>query len=173
MSKRFGRNQKRKMRERIAELETDRDRWKKRHDEVRMLGQRDRLIVKETADVLGSHFITMDPDNAEIRDIDQVAHGWRVPIMQDLPLSPLEPGAMTCRKFMERVLPVLHGSVIANDLRGEVHIRFKYDGEIVGYSISRRALLMMPQKYAVEKIATEMARYLVGHLKDVRKGVAR
>lgn len=155
MGKRFGRNQKRRMRERIQAAEADAARWKHRHDEVSALGRRNRQIVEETAQVLGRHFITLDPAHVVVRDVDALCHGWRVPAVRS------EEDHMAFNQtFLETVLPVLRGTHVQDDLTGERHFRFECAGEVVGYAISERALLMMRREDRVRHIAKEMALYL-------------
>lgn len=166
MGKRFGRNQKRRMRGQIQAAEADAARWKRRHDEVSALGWRNQQIVEETAQVLGRYFITLDPDIIEVRHVDQIANGWRVPVVQEVPFRSVDPRDCPIdeAQFLERVLPVLSGSIVQHDLRSERHVRFTYAGRVVGYAISEGALLMMRHEDRVRRVAEEMARHLAGSL---------
>ncbi|MCH9735533.1 MAG: hypothetical protein K0U78_13440 [Actinomycetia bacterium] len=167
MGKRFGRNQKRKMRELVQAVEYEAARWKRRHDEERARGARNQQIVEDTADVLGRYFITLEPQLREIQHVDQIANGWRVPVMRDVPMA-VGANAQECpqpQEFVVRTLPVLRGSVLGDPLREQTHIRFTYAGKVVGYSIPPMGLCAMPQAWAVKKIAGEMSRVLVDELR--------
>lgn len=161
MSKRFGRNQKRRMREQIAQLRAERDINKDFYLQERARGERNRRIVEETAQVLGRHFCTLDPDCVEVRDLNQLVHGWRV--MDEPPLEcylDRDTELPTFATFTERVLPILYGSVQADQLRRHVHIEFTYHGKMAGYGIDLDTLKLMPPKVAAERMGREMARHL-------------
>ena len=160
MSKRFGRNQKRRMREQIAQMTAERDINKDFYLQERARGERNRRIVEETAQVLGRHFCTLDPDCVEVRDLNQLVHGWRV--MDEPPLECYlwDTELPTFATFTERVLPILYGSVQTDQLRRHVHMEFTYHGKMVGYGIDLDTLKLMPPKVAVERMGREMARHL-------------
>lgn len=157
MSKRYGRNQKRKAAARIAELER-----KLKYSE--QAGHRNRRIVEETAAVLGRHFITLEPDCVVVQNMDQVARGWRTVFMSDTPNYFYSSGGFDEAAFVERALPVIYCSDVARELQKEVHIRFKYNGRDFAYGISEKALQMMPQMVAERRIANEMASFLVNEI---------
>ncbi|MDF0750311.1 hypothetical protein NLU14_08715 [Marinobacter sp. 71-i] len=162
MSKRFGRSQKRRMRQEIERLQFERDMQ-------RALGERNRQIVEETAQVLGRHFLTLDPNTVELQDLNQRVYGWRM-IADSGALSCADFGSKlpTFETFTEIVLPILYGSVIAGDLHQHVHIRFTHAGRDVGYGITKAALKMLPSKVAIQRIAQAMAQ----HLQNDMEGLA-
>ena len=168
MSKRFGRNQKRRMREQIEALEKDLHNHKCWLYQERQLAARNRQIVAETAEVLGRDFMTLNPIEQEVRDLNALMPNWRVHI----------PGAQSYRfdqndrepqygEFVETVLPVLLGSIRFSHLCHRVHIEFTYAGKHVGYAIATDSLLQLPRAWAVRRIANEMAKQLISQLGEV------
>lgn len=167
MSKRFGRNQKRRMRQQIEQLEKDLHNHKCWMYQERQLNARNREIVAETAQVLGHYFMTLDPMEQEVRDLDALIHGWRVHFPGRLDCADAATGyeqQQQRARFMEVVLPVLYGSVFADKLGQHIHIRFTYAGHDVGYAIRLESLRMLPHDVAVRRISQEMARFLYKEL---------
>jgi hypothetical protein len=167
MSKRFGRNQKRRMREQIETLEKDLHNHKCWLYQERQLAARNREIVAETAHVLGRHFITLEPSDEVVQSLDALAGGWRA--FQYLPdrsysIEQIEPTSQT---IMETVLPVLWGSMHADHLSQFTHFRFTYAGKEVGYAITKEALGMLPPAWKAKRIAGEMTRQLISQLWEV------
>ena len=161
MSKRFGRNQRRKMRKRIEHLESD-NRLKS------TLMQRNQRIVEDVARILGRYFVGLDPEFQEIKYIDQMFPGWRAMVKRDH----FNPGPIPMGEFVEMILPVLRGSRFIDDLRQQMHIRFVYDGTEVGYALDRQALLNMPRDLAIRNLAEAMARQLADSLNRPDREVA-
>lgn len=155
MSKRFGRNQKQKMRQQIEQAKKLASVSARYYKEVSMLAETNRQIVSDTAKVLGKHFITMDPQDIAIRKLDALMPFWRTDIMSEA--SPAV--------FLSIALPVLRGTVVAEKLQQMTHIRFTYGNHQVGYSITEQALMAMPEDEAVRCIAHNMAQYLYNAIK--------
>lgn len=162
MSKRFGRNQKRALKARIAELETDNERWQHRYDVLQELGERNRRIVNDTALVLGDHFLTLDPKTVELKHIDQLAYGWRVGVQKGpLPWSWNPESHVSTDQFLEVALPILHGSVIADQLQHRMHFRLTYNGHAVGYAMDESAFQKAPRDLVIRNVSAAMAEQLV------------
>jgi hypothetical protein len=163
MSKRYGRNQRRKAKAEIAELS---HLVEAKGHQIRALqyqGARNQEIVNRTAEVLGNYFITLQPEEREIPGLRVLETGLRIHDSQ------YEKGVFDGRisgdanntAVMERVLPIIHGTSFADELRRRVHFRIYYNGHPVGYAIDEQSLALMPREYAERKIAGEMARYLM------------
>lgn len=164
MSKRFGRNQKRRMRQQIERLEKDLHNHKCWLYQERQLAARNREIVAETALVLGHQFMTLDPDVVVVRELDQLAYGWRAHFTPEMRVCDTAESAPSYETMMEVLLPVLYGSVFADELGKHIHIRFTYAGQNVGYAIGLGSLRMLPHDVAVRRISQEMGRFLYKEL---------
>ncbi|WP_428398262.1 hypothetical protein [Marinobacter salarius] len=164
MSKRFGRNQKRRMREEIAAVSAERDSLREWLNQEIALGARNRQIVDETAQVLGRRFMTLEPEVVEVQALDQLAHGWRAHFMPKLQPYDMTNATPSYETMMEVLLPVLYGSVFADELGRHIHIRFTYAGQDVGYAIGLNSLRMLPPEAAARRISQEMGRFLCAEL---------
>ena len=165
MSKRFGRNQRRQMRNQIGRLEADVVAAQRTIKQTEAFGWRNREIVEETAHVLGRHFITLSPDQEEVFALDQLAHGWRVAMVgQKVPSYYSNDISPSHQEMCEILLPILRGSVQVDELRQRIHVRFTYSGRNVGYGIDLKSLMLLPPRIMAERIGREMALYL---LKDL------
>jgi hypothetical protein len=165
MSKRFGRNQRKQMKDQIAKLESGLSAAERIIKRTEAFGRRDRNIVEETAQVLGRHFITLSPYQEEVRALDQLAAGWRVAMASQIPTAYYSNDTSPShQEVCEIVLPILRGSVEADKLRQRVHIQFTYSGRNVGYGIDLESLALLPPRVRAERIGREMALHL---LKDL------
>jgi len=165
MSKRFGRNQRKQMKNQISKLESGLAAAERIIKRTEAFGRRDRNIVEETAQVLGRHFITLSPHQQEVRALDRLAVGWRITTASQIPTGYYSNDTSPSnQEICEIVLPILHGSVEADELRQRVHIQFTYSGRNVGYGIDLESLALLPPRVRAERIGQEMALYL---LKDL------
>ncbi|WP_288365524.1 hypothetical protein [uncultured Marinobacter sp.] len=156
MSKRFGRNQKRKMREQLAACRAQ-------NRQLQALMQRNKRIVEDTAEVLGNHFLTLDPYCIEVRTLDSVLPNWRVPIMDSNSHFMGAQGVPEMATFMEHVLPVLRGGSF-QDLQGRQHFRFTVSGHAAGYAIDLTALRQAPDRIGTRYLTIEIAEQLAYHM---------
>lgn len=164
MSKRFGRQQKRKLKEKIDQLEAT-VKEKQAHsflDQQTISEQQD--IISETGRVLGDHFITLEPETIEIRDMHQIINGWRRCDTRSL-LADYSNVAVDTN-LVSRLLPVLYCSSRVDEMRNTTHIRFTRDGEQVGYAITNQALQMLGKHGAAERFNRDMSRMMVERLWD-------
>lgn len=169
MSRRYGRNQKRAHRAQITALAHKVDIQERQLSELRILGARNRQIVKKTAQVLGKFFVTLPPHNEVVRQMDELAPYWRLP--NPTVMDPL--GTIWDKDVVEEALEVLELPImdckVARDWIGQdVHVAFTHEGKVVGYAISRRSLQELPLEIAVHEISTKMADMLIHELREVR-----
>ena len=109
--------------------------------------------------MLGWHFVTMEPALV-VRQVDALMPTWRMAVVENSDsrmwtCNPDQP--IGAQQFVEVVLPILHGTALVDQLREEVHVRFEYDDEVIGYAIKRGALMKMSHEVRVRRIAQEMA----------------
>ncbi|MDP2346752.1 MAG: hypothetical protein Q8N34_03395 [Gammaproteobacteria bacterium] len=144
MSRRFGRQQKRRL---LQEIEWQREDIQQVVQMLRsaesMLDasrkERDRYerIVIDTADLLGKYFITLNPTVIELKSLTDLGDYWTVVNQRVTPVS-----AAHAAEYVEEViehiqrLPVLRCRAILDDLEKLVHFRFTFNGKDAGYAIS-------------------------------------
>ncbi len=159
MSKRFGRNQRRKLREELAQANKERHHWMHEYRKEREAGARNRETVEETARVLGSAFITLPPQCVEVEDVDRLAYGWRTCMDRAIPWVQPDQSTPSACEFVDAVLPVLlyNSTKRLDSLFSERHFRFTRGGRVMGYGISDNALGMLSPKGAARRISEEVA----------------
>tara|TARA_R110002153_G_C13332570_1_gene498463 strand:- start:34074 stop:34556 length:483 start_codon:yes stop_codon:yes gene_type:complete len=152
MSKRYGRNQKRAAKIEIARL----------HEEVRQLkirGSLNETIVEDTSLILGNNFVSLPPEDFEIVNPYLLECGLEMhsPMFAHTPMADKQ---KTVMKFLR--LPIMHSdNKFIDNLRNQMHFRIKYEGEQVGYSMSRETMDLMPKHVAHRKIAEQMTQVLL------------
>lgn len=168
MAKRFGRNQKRRMRRELAEAQQEAVNAHLNRLEAENRGARNQAIVDMTADVLGRYFISLAPETLEVNRLSTLAEGWKTSAWMRTPdYNPslgMDRVINSKDEFVCRVLPVLRGSPIQIDLQNKVHAKFTYQGRHVGYSIDLDDLLLMPKWAAAQRLAKSMADHLLEEL---------
>lgn len=171
MSKRFGRNQKRRMREQIQQAEKRADLYQQWYRDLKMLSERDTQIVAETARVLGRHFMTLSPETQVVHHLDMMLQeGWRVPYQKGIgDMWEMAGNAPSYQTFMEVVLPAMYGSAVADDLSQHMHFVIQYGGTKTAYAIQKESLLMLEPRDAVRRIIEQMAEHLYNGLADERR----
>ena len=164
MSRRYGRNQKRKARQEIERLERARDYWEDRHGRDTMslaqTVQEQRYALDNVAMALGENFIGLPP-----REI-----AWKVGELADPD---------------DFVVPVSRGRTVMARTMGyqvrewgdrpqdRVHFLVRLAGERVGYALADDALYRCPPKLLARNIADQMAELLVRDIVARRGGSRR
>lgn len=156
MSRRYGRNQKRRARAEIAQLEQTTANLRTGMAQDRALLQRQRRDIDErdeqlklVAQVLGTNFIGLRPALYVFRD----KHA---------------PDYFRCRVDGGDVrMQTMRADITTAPDRPDymVHFRATLMDELVGYAISECALRDGPEDYIVRRISDEMARLLMGELR--------
>jgi hypothetical protein len=162
MSKRFGRNQKRKMKEQIETANAIAGRESELRHELEMIGDRNRRIVKDTARILGNYFISLEPSTKDVRYIHQLIEGIRIPKKQSISFD-LTKDFDTLQQafFVEQVLPVIYGSTHRDDLMDRIHYRIEYKGKKVGYALDQKSMDIIPNDLLIDRIARTVAECFV------------
>ena len=166
MSKRFGRNQKRKMAKQLAHSQETTNTYKHWYFQCSALLEKNQQVVEDTARIMGSHFLTLDPKTVEVKTLDGMALGWRVYVAQRRAqyAEAIHPNLPQPRDLLEKMLYILEFSAAPNTMRDEQHFRFRYKGKQVGYAISNRALALEPKHRIIERLSKEMAIMLADEL---------
>lgn len=160
MAKRFGRNQKRAMRNRIQSLEWAIESQKELFEQVRDERNQLRVVVERTSQVLGDHFVSLPVKTVEVEDI---LDRFRVSIFQPNRVSIISSAVMRALDCIE--MDIYQSSLHADELRQQIHLRFASISGQVGYSISDAAWLALSEAHlrdlVMKQIAPEMAKLLI------------
>jgi len=153
MSRRFGRNQRRKLQAKVAFLERNLLRSQGHYQQAVKNGATNAEIIQETANLLGQHFCTLPAESVEVTSMGPYLEGY----MMDRSIT-------HSQNFMLEVLPVLRGSAVIDDLSGMMHVRIEIDGHVAGYAISPKALAEMRYVSAARKLNKQISSILTHHI---------
>lgn len=182
MSKRFGRNQRRRAREQIAalELESSNAKWahrmcmEHREAELQMLREARQVIADATA--IAGEFSVLFPAK-EYRtelSVKEVAGGSRVRV----PVGPQD-GFMYPSESVDKMqiaavdLPMMLARIDRSELNARVHVlvRFNDGSGNTGYAINPKELYLYPERVMRDRIAKAIAPDIARHLlSQYRKG---
>ena len=156
MSRRYGRNQKRRAREEIAQREQAIASLLTGMAQDRALLQRQRMDIAERDDqlkfvakVLGTNFIGLRPALYEFREKHQSDYFRHQVNGGDVLMHTMRTNITTAPDRPDYM----------------VHFRATLMDEVVGYAISECALRDGPEDYIVRRISDEMARLLIAELR--------
>ena len=148
MSKRFGRQQKRKLNATITELETRLADVKKQYRGLVELAARNKQIVDDTARVLGEHFITLDPTVIDLQYLRELGNEYRHTDRSYVRGGTLNDSLTS--EYVERALcaiqhlPVLKCEAYLSEVRSAVHYMFTFNGKTAGYAIAQSVIAQQP-----------------------------
>lgn len=166
MAKHFGRNQKRAMRNRIQSLEWALEMQKALFEQVSNERHKLREVVERTSQVLGDHFVSLPVKTVEVEDM---LDRFRVSIHQPNRVSMISHAVMQALNYIE--MDIYQSSLQADELRQMIHMRYASLSGQVGYSISDRAWMTLPEallkNLIVQQIAPEMATLFVQERKKL------
>jgi len=161
MSKRFGRNQKRRLKAQIQSLSEAVVKLEAQKIHLEKLGARNRQLVEDTANLLGHHILTMPPQELDFGEhfsapFIQLATNTTETLYTDTCLPPTD--------RLSRLLPLIELDV---NLRPDAsrnlltHYTVFYGGEAkASYAFNPEALSRMP----AELIAKNLAQYFLTQL---------
>lgn len=159
MSRRFGRNQKRAMRAKIAELEHQNGLKERKTEDLRNDLRLANTVIERTAQVLGDHFATLP---VQTREVKEMQNSFQVSIFQPNRSYPIQGAVMHALSAME--IDVYQASLHVDELRNMIHLRYASESGQVGYGLSQQAWLRLRegqlQEMIEKQIAPEMARLL-------------
>lgn len=159
MSKRFGRNQRRKLREEIAFLKAEVDQCDRLLSSVRHELAMYRDVADRTAKVLGDYFISLPVKTVGVKHIPDFFN-----FQNPLPATPVWPWG-NLRPTMEALSyidsEIMVGRTTFDQLRGQMHIRFSSGLGQVAYAVSRNAFSNITTTAAIRIVAEGLADCLV------------
>lgn len=181
MSRRFGRNQKRHMREQIAQAEQRTASMTQAAAQCQVALANQSALLRETSDQLRAHkeffaeFTSMVGKYAIMAGIEPrfmknipTAPQWRMPAHQPSPIfsAPSNASMMSKTKIHAEVMELMDVDVVRNQFTDKLHVRGTLADGRVGYAISRAALYSMTVDELVRQIAPELARALAQSIKQ-------
>lgn len=164
MSKRFGRNQKRAMRNKIQ----NQCKLLEHHigfiDSLNVDLRHANEIINRTADILGEHFASLPVKTKEVKEIqDRYRYSVRIPSP-----SYVSHGEMAIRSFVDSTLSYIEtheANMFVDELRHTIHMRYQSLSGCAAYGLSEKAWRSLSEDQLVnlikEQIAPEMASHLV------------
>lgn len=165
MSKRFGRNQKRKARQAIDQANA----WIANKDETIKLLLRTNDIqskaIDDTVRVLGRRFFTLPPDEM---DLDYRLDRVRLPVMRELGPYMTARNSDNIAKLSMALheVEIMRPETVRDELRRAVHFNVRYAGGRWGYAISDQAIRECPEDMLTQMISQELANYIARDLKN-------
>ena len=161
MSRRYGRNQKRRAREEIAKAKAEAARWEEgyRRDVPmleQMLAER-REALETVAEVLGPEFIGLPLRELVLGIFDRYT-------MDDMPDS-FQMQATGDPNMVMR-MQVMEVSAEDDRMRACTHVRVRLAGSASAIAFSDTALRRTPERVIAREISIELARHLVRHIKN-------
>lgn len=161
MSRRFGRQQKRKMRAQIADLERANAGLQSAYDlNIGLTKHLSRSLneMRETFSnlegVLGPYFIGLPPKVVSVREIHDVYQ------MPELSRAPIKPWDGRDLNDLEYKVHALENTMLESEYRamlGYMHVRLNGPAGDFAYSTTRQALMRMPKDMLISRLAQEFA----------------
>lgn len=171
MSKRFGRNQRRRARERIAALETRNSNLEQAHVLDRELSASLGAKLREAQDeikrakaILGRYCVAFMPEHRQIET------GFAPFIRQAPQPRPFSIGSMSGPEsdaltltFQAMELDVIAARMNDDPIRHEMHYGVTFRDGAYGYAVTKHALMLMDRGDAVRLVSDSLAQSLVAH----------
>ncbi|WP_020409832.1 hypothetical protein [Hahella ganghwensis] len=158
MSKRFGRNQKRELKQQIAELKGSRDYHAENARQEVSRSRHVRSLLADVRRVAGEFFVGLDPQKIDFREPPTRAamisnHAWGVITDTDL--------MMHHEYIPEMLINIEMSPVVRETIDRAIHYEFTADGNRYGYTISKTAMQEVPKAFLIEKLSKQIAKMIV------------
>lgn len=167
MSRRFGRNQKRAMRNQIQLqeklLEQHIEHISSLNHDLRQANE----VINLTAEVLGEHFATLPVQTAEVKEIRE---RYEYPKRQTSRYSfgDMNP-VISAVQYSLCYIDTYQADARIDELSGAMHMRYKSISGNVAYGVSEEAWRRLPEKLLVTKFVDEISLEMAVHLVRERK----
>lgn len=164
MSNRYGRNQRRKHREELAEARKQNERLEANVELLRATGRRNADAVRFTAEVLGQHFATL-PDNPQL--VEQIPESIRLPqtmrfrgyVADDI-AEPLQ--------YAIHILETNSAELRMDGLQAAMRVTYRTPAGDFAYAMSLAAWERMPAEALRDLVAREIAESIAHQVVKVR-----
>lgn len=167
MARRFGRNQKRAMRNQIQSqeklLEQHIEHISSLNHDLRQANE----VINLTAEVLGEHFATLPVQTAEVKEIRE---RYEYPKRQTSRYSfgDMNP-VISAVQYSLCYIDTYQADARIDELSGAMHMRYKSISGNVAYGVSEEAWRRLPEKLLVTKFVDEISLDMAVHLVRERK----
>lgn len=167
MSRRFGRNQKRAMRNQIQLqeklVEQHIEHISSLNHDLRQANE----VINLTAEVLGEHFATLPVQTAEVKEIRE---RYEYPKRQTSRYSfgDMNP-VISAIQYSLCYIDTYQADARIDELSGAMHMRYKSISGNVAYGVSEEAWRRLPEKLLVTKFVDEISLDMAVHLVRERK----
>lgn len=163
MSRRFGRNQRRRLREELAKATTDKERyqaaWQRESgllQHMREKNERALDTLQEIYEMVSRFSVMAPPEHVEVQN----------PKLGMAYLPDITPDFLTSDQDTFRVITLhaVQAAVREDRLRHALHATLSYNGEGVAYAISEEAILNAPESVIRRRIEREIVPRLTAEL---------
>lgn len=170
MGRRFGRNQKRRLRVQIASLETAQEQGRHQLEQVRSQHRRLEQLLQRVTEVLGAYSVALPPQTECRSAFEPFALSGKFLMHVPQPLDLLAADDLTAPPGMlqvERMYTLLARFEDTRALNGRLHFRIALaSGEVV-YAISESALRTLPPQELERRLQEEAGRLIARKLMDI------
>lgn len=158
MSTRFGRNQKRRMREALLAGEELRKAGLQTISYMRSLLEDRRLFLEYVLDIVGEESI-LNPE-----PLDNRVQRYNFPkiVFRNFPRFSPDEGTVACVQNV--IANVLETRVVLDRLKGAIHFRARLGNGDVAYALSDQAIAMMPTRQLAARLQQEISYQLANEL---------
>jgi hypothetical protein len=176
MSKRFGRNQRRRAREALAAAQQEIDSRDRQIGGLREVRQMDRALLdqqarelreardfaRDVARAVGRSCVYAGvalPQSFHADRYEAATYGMRVALPPEIRHVDAFGSTvmLTVEQVRYEVIRLLDIQAVRDQLRGQMHFRVQLAGGVVGYAISEMALTRMPREELERRLVPEMA----------------
>jgi hypothetical protein len=163
MGKRFGRNQKRAMREQIRQNKQCIDTKNQSILELKRMLNESNTVIERTSQVLGDHFVTLPVKTVAVKEI---LERFQVSIFQPHRSYAINSAVIQALDLIDIIdIDTYQASLNVDELRGTVHMRYQSINGSVGYGLSEHAWRKLSEAHLIDlltkQIAPEMAKHLI------------
>lgn len=170
MSRRFGRNQKRRMREALAQADHDAERFKEAYQAENALVKMQRSKIEYLETVLYDVQRVLENNSSALPPESVETQGWNMDeiLVPDLPLMPLiySDGTAKTKPFSIERLKILTANVNTDPFRTGKHVFVQFDGLRWGYALNREAIRRMPVHLLEKRVFGALSELISKELKE-------
>ena len=159
MGKRFGRNQKRAMREQIRNNEQWIETKNQTILELKRMLNESNTVIERTSQVLGDHFVTLPIKTHEVKEI---LERFKVSIFQPNRNYAINSAVMQALDLID--IDTYQASLKVDELRGTIHMRYQSISGDVGYGLSEHTWRKLSEGHLIELLRQEIAPAMAYHL---------
>ena len=165
MSKRFGRNQKRKLQEEAQRYKEALDMSNGLNNFLAKRHKKDLDVLRKVECVLGDNNFLLEPKTIAL---SQKTSTVKIASIEKDKLVRFAPDEMVADTTLHsQVLHLLEVSEKIDQIRNCTHLEVRWGDQRAGYAISNEAMMNMPPSFLVEQVTVEIAKLLVQEINQV------